>query len=704
MGEIDTKPIESVQAALSLFEDKADHRRPHPTGTDSEKEREIEGILKDLANYKVQLEAKDAAYMQALLKLQHHQYTADELSTLLQSIETERDAYIRECKEASTRVEELESKVKEMADQLSETAKLPEKLMHVFSELKATQDELFSLETDLARARDSELKALTQAELMETAFTMEKERTEELVRHVADLKDAIFMSKDAAIEAENEKSAMLSEKDAEIELATQAALKAQEQVEDMRTQTLAVQELENQLLSKSECIEMLKYEINELNDKLVLSEKSASDAIDNMKVVQEELEGKERKNLDQEVLIESLEMELNKLKQELINANEVANGLKVDVELLTGELLHARSEIGEIKQRESNALVEIALLESELHRGRSKIAAAEAAEARKENMKSGMYLAIQELAIEAENAKKENRMLKQEVDGVEEEADDEQFQDAEASEIEELKAEVDQEERNQKDDAQLITISLKEYECLIEKAEKADQIPLSLENELSFTRQSSLSATEDKSELERLKKELEAASEKVSHFRSRAEQAVTRADLAETAKAGLEDQIRRWREHRQKRKAALNALREVAAPKEYGYHAPQEFSLPEYDEIEKENPPLGQFGEVTRVLGDMGEPPQVQQNIVANISELLSLGKMDVTAGSTSGYFDVTIRREAASIDLNVVPDDEAFDDDRSTRPGGIDLNMEPNNNDCEMEWGDCLDNDRFTRPKEVLI
>ncbi|KAL6175462.1 hypothetical protein ACLB2K_052103 [Fragaria x ananassa] len=596
MGEIDTKPIESVQAALSLFEDKADHRRPRPTGTDkeSEKEREIDGILKDLANYKVQLEAKDAAYMQALLKLQHHQYTADELSTLLQSIETERDAYIRECKEASTRVEELESKVKEMVDQLSETAKLREQLMHVFSKLKATQDELFSLETDLARARDSELKALTQAELMETAFTMEKERTEELVRHVADLNDAIFMSKDAAIEAENEKSAILSEKDAEIELATQAALKAQEQLEDMRTQTLAVQELENQLLSKSEYIEMLKYEIKELNDQLILSEKAASDAIDNMKVVQEELEGKERKNLDQEVLIESLEMELNKLKQDLINANEVANGLKVDVELLTGELLYARSEIGEIKQRESNALVEIALLESELHRGRSKITAAEAAEARKENMKSGMYLAIQELAIEAENAKKENRMLKQEVHGVEEEADDEQFQDAEASEIEELKAEEDQEERNQKDDAQLITISLKEYECLIEKAEKADQIPLSLENELSFTRQSSLSATEDKSELERLKEELEAASEKVSHFRSRAEQAVTRAVLAEAAKAGLEDQIRRWREHRQKRRAALNALREVAAPKEYGYHAPQEFSLPEYDEIEKENPPLGQ--------------------------------------------------------------------------------------------------------------
>lgn len=543
-----------------------------------------------MANYKVQLEAKDAAYKQALLKLQHHQDTADELSTLLQNIEIERDEYIRECKEARTSVDELESKVKEMDDQLSVTAKLREQLMHVFSELKATQAELFILETDLARARDSELKALTQAELMETAFTMEQERTEELVRHVADLNEAIFMSKDAAMEAENEKLAMLSEKDAEIELATQAALKAQEQLEDMRKQTETIHELENQLLAKSEYIEMLQLEIKEVSEQLSLSEKAASDAIDNLKLVQEELDVKERKNLDQEGLIESLEMELNRLKLELINANEV----KVDVEILTGQLQEAKTKIDEIKERESNALVEIALLESEIHRGRSKIAAAEAAEARTENMKSGMYLAIQQLAIEAENAKKDNRMLKQGGDGVDEETDIEQFQDAEATEIEELKAGEDHERRKEEDGDQVITISLKEYEYLIEKSEKADQVPLSLEEGFGFSRQSSLSATEDKSELERLKKELEAATEKVAQFRNRAEQAVTRADLAEIAKAGLEDQIRRWREHREKRKAALAALREVAAPKEYGYHAPQEFSLPAYDEIEKENPPLGE--------------------------------------------------------------------------------------------------------------
>lgn len=34
MGEIDTKPIESVRAALSLFEEKTDHLKTRVSGTD----------------------------------------------------------------------------------------------------------------------------------------------------------------------------------------------------------------------------------------------------------------------------------------------------------------------------------------------------------------------------------------------------------------------------------------------------------------------------------------------------------------------------------------------------------------------------------------------------------------------------------------------------------------------------------------------
>ncbi|KAM2076389.1 hypothetical protein ACFX1T_039141 [Malus domestica] len=586
MGEIDTKPIESVRAALSLFEEKTDHRKTRVSGTDkdSEKERELEGVLKDLANYKVQLEAKDAAYMQALLKLQHHQYTAVELSALLENIEFERDKYVEECKEARVQIYKLESKVTEMADQLTETLKVREQLMHVFSELKATQAELLSMETKLAYARDSELKALSQAELMETAFVMEKERAEELLKHVSELSEAMVMSKVAASEGEKEKLAILSAKDAEFEVAIQAALLAQEQLEDSNKQKAKMEELEDQLLAKSSFIEMLQLEIKQVNENLSFSEMASSDAMNDLKQLEKELEEKERKISDQEGFIKALEMELNQLKLELIDANQVANSLKRDVEVLTEDLQKAIIELGEMAERENNALVEIAMLESELHRGRSKIAAAEATEARAENVKSGLYLAIQQLAIEAETAKNENRMLKQGADSVDEEADEQSplVDFVEVSEIGEQKEEA--EERKDENDYQ-VTISLKEYESLVKKAEQADQISLSLAE--GFSRQFSFSAAEDKSE--NLKKELEAAMEKVTQFRNRAEQATTRADLAERAKERLEDQIRIRREVKQRRKAALAALREVSLPKQ--------FSPPEYESPDEFKPPAHESGE-----------------------------------------------------------------------------------------------------------
>lgn len=132
------------------------------------------------------MDAKNAAYKQALLKLDHYQKTADELSNLLKISEAERELCIDKCREAETRINELESKVKEMGDQLVETAKIREQHSHVLSEFKATQSELLSMETELAVARDSNLKAMTRAELMETASKMEKEKTEELLKRISD--------------------------------------------------------------------------------------------------------------------------------------------------------------------------------------------------------------------------------------------------------------------------------------------------------------------------------------------------------------------------------------------------------------------------------------------------------------------------------------------------------------------------------------
>jgi hypothetical protein len=60
---------------------------------------------------------------------------------------------------------------------------------------------------------------------------------------------------------------------------------------------------------------------------------------------------------------------------------------------------------------------------------------------------------------------------------------------------------------------------------------------------------------------------------------------VSRAELAEKAKAGVEDHLRRSRQKQQRRKAAIAALREESAPRE--------FNSPRFDKQPTIYQPLG---------------------------------------------------------------------------------------------------------------
>ncbi|KAF2311282.1 hypothetical protein GH714_021491 [Hevea brasiliensis] len=538
MGEIDDKPIEPVQVTLPLFGEKTEQRKHLPgsssSGDEMDKERDFERLQKDLANYKVQLEAKDPAYLQLLHKLEHHQKTAEELSAQLKNSEVERDVYLEECREARFRIDELEAKVKETGDQLLESGKIREQLSHVLGELKAVQGELLSMETELASATEAKLKALTQAELMETAANMEKERAEELLNRVIDLSEAAFLSKQAALEAEKDKCTALSE----IKEAAETQAQAQKHVEDMKTQLEIMQELENQLRAKSVFIDSLQVELNQANELLSSSDKVVSDVINDLNQLKVDLKGKEKENSDQAIYIGELETEMNQLKLELKKTNDEITRLNCDVEMLTDELEKVKTEMQEIKERENDEQIELALLKAELHKARSKLAAAEAAETRLGNVKSGLYLAVQQLAIEAEEVKKENERLKQGADMAAESADlglghENSSQAEEVIQANESGAEAG---RRRGENDHNITISLEQYESLISKAEKVN--PSGKETQIEF--------------------------------RTRTEQAITRAEAAEKAKLAVEGQLRKWREQKQRRKAALAALREESLSREFG--------------------------------------------------------------------------------------------------------------------------------------
>lgn len=176
-------------------------------------------------------------------------------------------------------------------------------------------------------------------------------------------------------------------------------------------------------MAKSVIIDTLQLEIKQSSELLRSSDKSASDIINSLNQLQVDLEVKERRNLDQSTYIETLEMELNRLKLDCNNSEEEVVRLSLVIETLTNEVQKVKAEMDEVNGRETEALIEIALLKAELHKGKSKIAAAEAAEERAKSVKSGLYLAVQQLAVEAHEAKEENLRLKQGADEAAEETE-----------------------------------------------------------------------------------------------------------------------------------------------------------------------------------------------------------------------------------------------------------------------------------------
>lgn len=78
--------------------------------------------------------------MQTFLKLEHKQNQAHDLSILLKSSEMERNKYLNECIDSRTRIEELESKMKEMENELSENSKIRQQLSNVLLDLNPSQE------------------------------------------------------------------------------------------------------------------------------------------------------------------------------------------------------------------------------------------------------------------------------------------------------------------------------------------------------------------------------------------------------------------------------------------------------------------------------------------------------------------------------------------------------------------------------------
>lgn len=246
MAEIDTRPLESVQAAVSIFDWGGEQSRLGP----DRNEEQIAILTKELAICKLQLEVRESQHKQATMKIE----------TLEKAVRDLSDQYEKECMDAHMRIVQLEA----------ENIAIMSRQAEADGERGALRDELAAVRGQLDEARASVAFVLREVEAMETRAILERESTKDALVRILLLNETVLSSAVAAIRAEEERSVFFQE-------ATLELFNSDRNLEVVRRQTKMMERMEAEWLVKTVEVEYLRSELKQIKE-TCLSPADGSDA------------------------------------------------------------------------------------------------------------------------------------------------------------------------------------------------------------------------------------------------------------------------------------------------------------------------------------------------------------------------------------------------------------------------------------------
>ncbi|CAL9116957.1 unnamed protein product [Musa acuminata var. zebrina] len=538
MGEIDTKPFESVKTALSFFEQKAGQNRCASSGNmEEQEENDLCLLLKELANCKVQLEINKSANKQANLELEVYHKTVDDLSIQLENSVAEIDRYREKCQQAETKIAKLESENKVIAQSLLGSSEHESELLGIVDELKALQEEEHAMGSEVTASGRLHTMAERRAELMGQAIFLESDQRKKLLLHISALNEALFSSTLAAIEADKERSASFFRMEAELHITKEALAQSHDKLEGMKDHLDMMNNMENELFAKMIQVDYLQSELKQLEELYSACSRFALDVVTDANQLASEMETPERARSKYSSYLALMEAEKKRMHNELQSERDKVTDLNCQIELLSSRTQTLKHEMSEMRGREMDLEEEITTLKADLHRSRSRRILA--AEARATGSQSGLYIAVQELALETKSSKMESQVQKKDAESEMEMDDKADY----ATETIRGKSDII-------DGYGGMAILAKESNSLTQETGKAMGIADSPRS----------SGFERTSNADMLNEELEAATSRINDLRSNLEEATRRAELAEKAKAAIEDQLRKWRAEQTQRRAAADSL------------------------------------------------------------------------------------------------------------------------------------------------
>ncbi|GLJ54084.1 hypothetical protein SUGI_1157940 [Cryptomeria japonica] len=585
-AEIDTTaPFESVKQAVSLFGERVlggqiyANKIKLPVGQRRiSKETELHLVQKELAKSKDQLKIAEGTKVQALVELEKAKKVVESLTYQLDKTKESKVKANEASENARLCAEELvaanmKSKERGITVWQTEFDSAREHHSNAAAELEAAKKELRRIKQQHATSLETKLSAIKQAEDATLAKEMNANKAKEISMEIAKANESLVLVKLASIEAEKEKAAILKEKEVELDTlkSAQSAEKIYENMGALKEELDASKHKEAMLAKTSVEIENLQIELDLAKESQSKVATACFDAKKTMSLVELETQKTEQTVSDANSSIESKVVELEEAKENLKKAREESFSLKASLNCVREELGQVRKELAELTKRESEAEATAASLNAELHKSRSRVAAAAAAEAKAKGATSGLSLALQQLASEAEEAKKEAEAMREEAQKARYESDQakatvtaienklqDALKEAEAAKaaeivaIERIKAlseKTNAARASTSDSGAGITISQDEHDSLNRRVKEADELA-DMKVGAAMAQVDAVKASEQE-----ILKKLLIANREIEELKSAEAQALQKAEMAEAAKKAVEGELRRWREREQRKRS-----------------------------------------------------------------------------------------------------------------------------------------------------
>ncbi|KAI4388939.1 hypothetical protein MLD38_001225 [Melastoma candidum] len=274
----------------------------------------------------------------------------------------------------------------------------------VVRELEFVKRELSRLKISMATVMEENVRAEVETEASKSKAGSYSGWADALRKEIEEICEEQVLVELAQIEAMKECTEIGAQRAKEADRYSSMLARSRKKIEDAKEEIEQSKEIEGKLALTLSDVTMLK---NELKLAKGMDKRVAADG--------EPVRNEEVEPVDATKLLESVTKELEAANRELALVREEGYQFMSSMDVIRNELKHVTEERVRVKKSEEESNETVQDLNSKLERAKSKMEAAKLAEEKAKGLASNLMLTLEQLKAQAEAARKENKVIIEEI-------------------------------------------------------------------------------------------------------------------------------------------------------------------------------------------------------------------------------------------------------------------------------------------------